>query len=272
MRVWLIALLAFPWFACAAGERLVTLGGDITEIVYALHAEPHLVGRDSTSQHPEAALGLPDVGYMRQLNAEGILSLRPTLVLASAQAKPSVVLRQVEQSGVKVVTVTGDNSLAAIREKVRTVAAALNVQTEGDQLIARLDRELAQLPKEALDKKVLFLMNHSGMTAMGAGQQTAADAAITAAGLTNAMQGFVRYQPLSREGVIASKPDLIVVGRNSVQALGGEAQVRALPGVAQTPAGKNRQLLVVDDMALLGFSLSTPAAILSLRQKAEQLP
>lgn len=272
MKPWLsLLLLLLPFFA--AGEaRLVTIGGDVTEIVYALKADRQLVGRDSTSTAPEAATRLPDVGYMRQLNAEGILSLRPTLVVASAQAQPSLVLRQLTQSGVKVVTVPGDNSLAAIRDKITVVAGALNARAAGKELVAQMDSALAQLPARPLDKKVLFIMSHGGMTAMGAGQQTAADAAIQAAGLRNAMQGFSRYQPLSQEGVIASAPDLIVMGRDSVQALGGASRVWALPGLAQTPAGAQHRLLLVDDMALLGFSLRTPGAILALRQAADQLP
>lgn len=95
----------------------MALGGDVTEIVYALDAQSSLVARDSTSQWPEAATALPDVGYLRQLNAEGILATRPTLVLASAQAQPSLALKQVEQSHVRVVTIPASNDLNVIDEK-----------------------------------------------------------------------------------------------------------------------------------------------------------
>ena len=107
---------------------------------------------------------------------------------------------------------------------------------------------------------------------MAAGQQTAADVAIHAAGLQNAMQGFSRYQPLSQEGVIASQPDLVVISHDGVKAMGGEANLWKLPGLAQTPAGRHQQVLLIDDMALLGFSIRTPQAIQQLREKAEQLP
>ena len=91
MKKWLALISALPLLAFAAPqEKIVTLGGDVTEIVYALGASSSLVARDSTSQWPQAANVLPDVGYLRQLNAEGILSMRPTLVLASAQAQREV--------------------------------------------------------------------------------------------------------------------------------------------------------------------------------------
>lgn len=271
MKRWLIALLAMPVIA-AANERVVAIGGDVTEIAYALGSGDQLVARDSTSLHPEAATKLPDVGYLRQLNAEGILAMRPTLVLASAQAKPSLALEQVASSNVKVVTIPASNSLDAIDEKIDAVAQAMGKTAQGDALRKQVHSKLASIPEKPLPVKVLFIMSHGGMTAMAAGQETAADAAIHAAGLQNAMQGFKRYQPMSQEGVIASQPQLVLVTADGVKTLGGEDNVWKLPGLAQTPAGKSRQLLVVDDMALLGFGLQTPDAILALRKKAEQLP
>ena len=273
MRKLLALIVALPLAAFAAPqEKIVALGGDVTEIVYALGAGDSLVARDSTSRWPEQATSLPDVGYLRQLNAEGILAMRPTLVLASAQAQPSLVLSQVGQSNIIVVTVPGSNALSVIDEKVRVVAQATHRVPEGETLRQRLKQELAAMPVIPLNKRVLFILNHGGMTAMAAGQDTGADAAIRAAGLRNAMQGFSRYQPLSQEGVIASQPDLVVISQEGLNALGGEENLWKLPGLAQTPAGRSKQVLAIDDMALLGFSVRTPKAIQQLRARAEQLP
>lgn len=273
MKKLLVLIALLPLMAQAAPEeRVIALGGDVTEIVYALGAQSSLVARDSTSQWPEAATALPDVGYLRQLNAEGILATRPTLVLASAQAQPSLVLKQVEQSKVSVVTVPAGNALSVIDEKVRVIAQATHREAQGEALRQSLRQALTALPSSKLNKRVLFILNHGGMTAMAAGQQTGADAAIRAAGLRNAMQGFNRYQPLSQEGVIASQPDLVVISQDGVKTMGGEENLWALPELAQTPAGRNKQVLQIDDMALLGFSVRTPQAIQQLRAKAEQLP
>lgn len=272
MKHWFALLCALPLVAVAAPERIVALGGDVTEIVYALGAESSLVARDSTSQWPQATNALPDVGYLRQLNAEGILSVRPTLVLASDQAQPSLALKQVEQSHVRVGTVPGTPVLRAIDEKVRVIAQATHHEAQGETLRNSLRQALAALPSTPLNKRVLFILSHGGMTAMAAGQQTGADAAIRAAGLQNAMQGFTRYQPLSQEGVMASQPDLVVISQDGLNALGGEENLWKLPGLAQTPAGRSKQMLAIDDMALLGFSVRTPKAIQQLRARAEQLP
>ncbi|BAE74813.1 hemin ABC transporter periplasmic component [Sodalis glossinidius str. 'morsitans'] len=263
-----LALLVAP-FTLLAETRVITIGGDVTEIAFALGAGGEVVARDSTSLKPaDQVLRLPDVGYLRQLNAEGILALRPSLVLVSELAKPSLALKQVADSGVQVITVPEETSLSAIDRKIQTVATALDRTSQGERLIARLHDDLQAIPAGTLPVKVLFILSHSGMSAMAAGKDTAADAAIRAAGLQNAMQSFSRYQPLSSEGIIASAPDLVVVTADGVKTLGGEEKVWQLPGLAMTPAGKHHRLVVLDDMALLGFGLDTPAAIVKLRAAA----
>ena len=245
---------------------------EIWEVVYALNAQRQLVAKDSTSTWPAAAQSLPDVGYIRQLNAEGILSLRPTLVLASAQAQPSLVLKKVAENKVKVVNVPGGYDLPAIEAKIDVIADALGKQSEGKALRHKLLQQIAQIPSQPVNKRVLFILSHGGMNTMVAGKQTAADGAIRAAGLENAMQSFDHYRSMSQEGVIASKPDLVVISADGLKGMGGEAGLWKLPGLAQTPAGRNKQVLVIDDMALLGFGPRTPQAVLALRQKAEHLP
>ncbi len=158
MMRWLLLLIAFPLLSHAAVERLVTLGGDVTEIVYALGAQQSLVARDSTSSWPPAAQKLPDVGYLRQLNAEGILALRPQLVLASAQAQPSLVLHKVQASGVKVVNVPGGENPAAIDKKVAVIAEALGKTPAGDALRQQLQQQIAAIPTQPIARRVLLAL------------------------------------------------------------------------------------------------------------------
>ena len=264
-----VALLSSPLIQAA--EKLVSIGGDVTEIVYALGAGNELVARDSTSLRPKAVLALPDVGYMRQLNTEGILSMHPTMVLSSELAEPSLVLQQLAQNGVKVVRVPGMASVDAVPKKIDVIAKALNRQAEGEKLIATYRTQLSAVKHDPLPVKMLFVMSHGGMNSMAAGQDTAADAMITSVGAKNAMQGFSRYRPLSQEGVIASAPDILLLTADGIKSLGGMDQVWKLPGVAMTPAGKNKRVLVLDDMSLLGFGLQTPAVMTQLRQAAENV-
>ena len=264
----MLCLLALPVFA---SPRVVSIGGDVTEIVYALGAGDQLVGRDSTSIHPAQAEKLPDVGYMRQLNTEGILALKPAVVLANNQAKPSQVLEQLSQVGVRVVHVTGENSLPAILQKITTVANALHKEEAAKPLLRQVREQIQALPTRPLSIKALYIMANSGMTTLVAGKETAADVAMRSAGLSNVMGNVPHYQSLSAEGVIAAAPQVILIDRRGVAALGGTDKLWQLPGLSMTPAGRDHRVIIIDQVALLGFGPETPGAILQLRQAAEKI-
>lgn len=254
-----------------AKERIISIGGDVTEIIYALGAQDELVGRDTTSNQPAAVNNVKDIGYMRQLNTEGILSLKPTMVITSDLAQPSAVLEQIKNVGIPVVYVSGKHSLQAIPQKVETVAKALHREKEAKPLQENIDKTIASLPSKQLPIKVIYIMAHSGISNLVAGKDTAADAAIHDAGLQNGMGNTLHYQPMSQEGIIAAAPDVIMTDSDAIKTIGGADNLWKLPGVAMTPAGKNHNLIIIDQMALLGFGIRTPEAIKALRSKAEAL-
>lgn len=254
-----------------AQERWVSIGGDVTEIIYALNAEQNLVGRDSTSILPEAAKSLPDVGYMRQLNAEGILSLKPTKVISSQVAQPSAVFEQLKAAGIQVERVPFDYSPESIVEKIQIVGKMVGKSEQAVKLAEQFTTALKQIDTSPLNVRVLFIFNHAGANQMVAGKNTVADTGIRFIGAKNAMENGVRFSPISQEGIVAAKPDLIVMTKSGIEALGSEEKVWALPGVALTPAGKQHRLVVVDDLAFLAFSLTTPKELQKIRQAAEKV-
>ncbi|WP_174847603.1 heme/hemin ABC transporter substrate-binding protein [Yersinia artesiana] len=252
-----------------ATPRIVTIGGDVSGITYALGVGDLIVGRDSTSLNPEALKALPDVGYMRLLNAEGILALKPTLILSSKRAEPSRVLRQVTAYGAKLIYVPADKSPQAVIDKIRLIATTVSQEEKGQQLIQHYQQQLATVVSSPLPVKALFVMIHAGIPPLAAGLDTAADSMFKAAGLKNAIEEFSGYRPLSQEGIIDSAPDLLIVTTHGVTSLQGVENVWRLPGLALTPAGKQKRLLVLDDIALLGFGLQTPDVLKQLRAAAE---
>ncbi|MCX7740062.1 MAG: ABC transporter substrate-binding protein, partial [Meiothermus sp.] len=95
-------------------ERIVSLDGVTTEILFALGVGDKVVGRDTSSYYPAAVNKLPTVGYQFQLNAEGILALRPTLVLGREDARPPQVFDQLAAAGVTVVRVPDKPTLCLL--------------------------------------------------------------------------------------------------------------------------------------------------------------
>jgi iron complex transport system substrate-binding protein len=237
--------------------RVVALGGDITEIVYALDAQQALVGVDSTSVWPQAAQQLPDVGYVRQLAAEGVLALRPQLILATADAGPPQVIAQLREAGVRIEKMPVTYTPAEVMVKVRRIGQLLGKSAVAERLALKLAGEYATLATTVAampnHPRTLFLLSAGSGSPMAAGRDTAATHAITLAGGVNAVDGFVGYKPVSAEALVALAPDVIVLMRERAGALGGVDGVLKLPGVAQTPAGAARRIVFVDGQALLGF-------------------
>lgn len=254
-----------------AQERIVSIGGDVTEIIYALGAEQALVGRDSTSIAPLAARQLPDVGYMRQLNAEGILALKPTKVISSEVAQPSAVFEQLKSAGITIERVPFEYSPESVTRKIQLIGKLVNKPQQAVKLAEKFANELKAVSNSPLDVRILFILNHAGSNYIAAGQNTVADTAIRLIGATNAMQNSVRFSPISQEGIIAARPDLLVLTKMSLESLGSINKLWDLPGMAQTPAAKKQNVIVVDDLAVLGFSLTTPTELLKIRQAAEQV-
>jgi len=254
-------------------RRVVSVGGAVTEIIYALGLSDRVIAVDSTSRYPDEAASKPNVGYMRQLAAEPILALDPSLVLAVQDAGPPAVLGQLREAGLPVVLIPDDPSPRGVIDKIARVAAALNVQEKGRALMARLRAELDALGAAVASlqsrPRVLFLLSVGGGGApLAAGRKTSAAGIIELAGGVNAVDAFEGYKPLSPEAAVAAAPDVILVTNRSLGLLGGEAGLLGIPEIALTPAGQSRRVVAMDGLLLLGFGPRTGSAI---EQLAKQL-
>ncbi|MBL3704649.1 ABC transporter substrate-binding protein [Sulfitobacter sp. BDSS02] len=243
-------------------SRIVSLGGSVTEIVYALGQEDRLVARDTTSNYPPTANDLPDVGYIRRLSAEGVLSVSPDLILAEEGAGPPEVVAQLHQAGVPMVDVVETPTVEAIREKILTVGKALGTEPAAKALADKVmqDLETALETPVSAEKSVLFILSMQGGRIVASGLDTAADGMIRLVGATNAMEGFTGYKTVTGEAVIAAAPDVILMMDRSGDHAMADDDLFAHPAIATTPAGENRAVIRMDGMRLLGFSVRTPEA------------
>jgi iron complex transport system substrate-binding protein len=263
-----LGLIAGALPARAQTQRLVSVGSALTEIVYALGAEKMLVGVDTTSLYPEEARRLPQVGYMRALSAEGVLSLKPTLVIATTAAGPATTLEQLKATGIEVLILPDHYDYDSVVAKIEAVGKLTGRTAEAQALIAQGRTDMASLAAKLASvparPRVLFLLSMSGGAPQAAGANTAADGIIKLAGGSNAIDGYNGYRPLTPEAVIASRADFVLVTRQTVEAMGGIEKILAQPALSQTPAGKAGRVLQFDTLLLLGFGPRTPQAATQL--------
>lgn len=244
-------------------QRIVSIDGSITEIIYALGMEHTLVGVDSTSRFPAPAQRLPNVGYMRQLSAEGILSLKPDRVIASAEAGPIEILNQLNAAGLKVDIIKSQPTLEGVYNKISAVGELLNAGDQAQTFIQSLEKNISQLkskfPTHTSNPppKVLFLLAAGNHGVMLAGKNTQADAMISLMGGSNVVTDFTSYKPLTPEGGLQISPDIIVIANTQ-----SSFPVLEMNKLLQlTPAAKNQKVVQADSMLLLGFGPRIDQAI-----------
>lgn len=264
-RLLLSVLLAFLPLAAAAQDRVLSLGGAVTEIVYGLGEQQRLVGRDMTSTWPAEAMALPDVGYVRALSPEGVLSVSPDLILMEEGAGPAETIEALRGAGVRLVTVPDVFTPEGVAQKVRVVAEALGVPDKGADLTARIEAAIdtarAHVAGDHGPKpRVLFILANSGGRLMGSGEQTAAASIIELAGGENAVTGFTGYKTLSDEAIAAAAPDVILM-MDRGDGSDDSADLLAHPALANTPAGEKGAVVRLPGLLLLGFGPRTGEAI-----------
>lgn len=251
--------------------RIVSIGGAVTEILYALGADDRIVAVDTTSLFPAKAMtDKPNVGYMRQLSAEGVLGLNPQLVLAIAGAGPKETIEVIDSAKIPLIMVPESFSETGIVDKIRMVAKVTGLGSRGECLVKSVETDLAGLrelrAKAKAPVRVMFVMSFVDGRAMVSGQKTAASEIIKLAGGTNAVDGFDGYKIMSDEAIAAARPDVILTmerGKDSVQS----AAIFASPAFALTPAARDKSFVAMDGLYLLGFGPRTASAAHDLAVK-----
>jgi iron complex transport system substrate-binding protein len=251
--------------------RIVSIGGAITEIFYALGFEDRLAGVDSTSLYPAAALrDKPNVGYMRQLSAEGVLGLHPSLVLAMQGSGPKETIDVLEAAKVPLVLVPETFSEAGLVDKIRLVGHAMGADQRAECLSAAVAGDLSQLrelrAKVTKPVRVMFVMSLLSGRAMAAGQKTAANEIIQLAGGVNAIDSYDGYKIVNDEAIVAAKPDVVLSIQRGKDSVDADA-VYAHPAFAMTPAAANKAFISMEGLYLLGFGPRTAAAARDLAIK-----
>ncbi|MEY8880901.1 hemin ABC transporter substrate-binding protein [Donghicola sp. XS_ASV15] len=264
------ASLGMTGSSVCAQDAVVSVGGPITEIIFALEEQDRLIARDTTSVYPPEALGLPDVGYMRRLSAEGVLSVGPDMIIARDTSGPPEVLEQLQAASIPVVLVHDAFDPDAILSAIDTVGAALDVPAKAAELSATVQADLDALAERRAEitekKRVIFVLSADAGRLNVAGRGTGADGLITMAGGINAVaDGFDGYKLMNNEALLTANPDVVLMlaPRPGTDHSLTPADLQTHPGLLPTAAGAASAIRQVP-AAALGFGPRTPALALAL--------
>ena len=275
--VWVALFGAFTAWTVSAQQitqpdpraDVLSLGGSVTEIVAALGQQHRLKARDTTSSYPPGVEHLPDVGYLRSLSPEGVLSVGPSLILAEEGAGPPEALDVIRAADVRFVEVPDATTAEGILRKIEIVGDALGVPERGAALVSEVETALsaalaaAERP-EGDRKRVLFVISTQGGKINASGTGTAADAIIRMAGGVNAVTEYEGYKQITDEAVGLAAPDVILMMDRGGDHGVADDELFAMPAIRLTPAGQNRSVVRMDGLLMLGFGPRTAEAVARL--------
>ena len=280
----LILLMLAPGIAQAATEdvclpaedpsRVVVAGGSIAEMLYALQAGELIVAVDSTANYLPETIDLPSVGYVRNLSAEGILALKPSLILGEHDMGPAEVLNQISSVEVEVKRIEERHSTQGIIEKFICIARVLDqegaarevLESQFAEIVTSLEKTnvaSADVPRAAL------ILNFVDNQPIVAGANTSGDGLLRMAGAENVFSDVEGWKPLSRELLIAANPEHIVLTERALKSIGGLQGMLSDPLLASTDALTGDNVHAYSGMSLLGFGLQTLEVALSLKKAME---
>ncbi|WP_198304325.1 heme/hemin ABC transporter substrate-binding protein [Arcobacter vandammei] len=246
-------------------SSIVSVGGSITETVVALGHADKLIGVDLSSAYPqEVTSKLPNVGYWLDLPQEGILSLKPEVVITSKQAGPKKLIDSLPNYGIKTYVIEDEASIESAKNKIMQVAEVLDESEKAKEIVNRIENNVSKMQEEIAlelkDKtkpKVLFLFSRGKGTTMAAGNATKAGVMIDLAGGENVVT-TKQFSQISGEAILAANPDVIITSTHV-----GELELDKNI-LASTNAGKNSKIFNMDMILISGFTVRTDTALQEL--------
>ncbi len=255
-------------------SKVVAAGGSIAEMLYSLGAGNLLVAVDSTASYLPETVSLPSVGYVRNLSAEGILALKPSLILGEHDMGPAEVLNQISSVEVEVKRIDERHSTQGIIDKFVCIARILGKEDAAQDILRgqlaevvtsleKANEASADLPRAAL------VLNFVDNQPIVAGANTSGDGLLRMAGAQNIFSDIEGWKPLSRELLIAANPEHLVVTERALKSIGGLEGMLSDPLLASTDALSDDNVHAYGGMSLLGFGLQTLEVALSLKKAIE---
>lgn len=259
--------------AAAEPQRIVSAGGSMTELLYAFGLQQRVIAVDSSSYFPPEAKQKPQIGYFRRMSTEGVLSLKPDLLIGSNGAGPDEVLKQLQQAGVAVKVFKQDQyTLQSWEQMVRAVGVYLQVEQQAEALIVKVLKAVEQAKQnKGQAHRTIFIMGLGDRGPVVAGRNTVPDMLFNLLGLENLAAEVDGFKPFNNEQLIKSEPDFIVMPSHVVDRMGGVKAICEQQDIKLTTRNIGCHIMVMDALLALGFGSRLDQAVTTLDQYAKQL-
>jgi len=192
-------------------QRIISLAPNITEILYAIGADQQLVGVTDYCLYPPQAKSKTKIGGFINPNIEKIVSLKPDVVIMSADSNQQNIYAQLLRLKIKAYVINPDNL-----DKTFTTILHLGEITghskKARELVSSLHKRVKTVEtsvKGRTHPKVLFLWSEAPLITAGSGTFTH-DLIEKAGGTNIAASSPIKYPKYSMEEIIRIQPDIII--------------------------------------------------------------
>ena len=250
-------------------SRIVIAGGSITEIIYFLGEQDRIVALDVTSNYPPEAKSLPSIGYVRALSAEGLLSTNPSIILGEDDMGPPAVIKQIRETSYDLRIIPEKRTIDGIIEKIECIASILDIAEKSDAIISKkLEphiKTIVKNRKKIVKKgvKIMLVLNMQSSSIIVAGSKTSGSGFIDLIGGENIFNSFEGWKPVNAEAIIELNPDYIIVPQRNVHKGLDVTKIADSELFKNTTAGKNKNFIIDDAMAITGFGPRTINSVLN---------
>jgi len=219
-------------------QRIVSLLPSLTESVCAMDQCQRLVGVDRYSNFPDSLKALPKLGGGMDPNIEGIVALKPDVVLVAGSSRSS---ERLEALGIKVVALE-TKTHADVKRVLRVLGVLLAVpEAQGAERLWRIiDSSVSaaaqSLPAKAKTARVYFEVSRGPYAA---GESSFIGETLARLGVKNVVPAKLGPFPrLNPEFVVRANPDVIMIGNRSM------VNAVAYPGWNSIKAVREKQVCV----------------------------
>jgi iron complex transport system substrate-binding protein len=281
-KILLFSMLAFTLFSCGRfgnkekdGDRdmrIVCVSKQLNEMIFALGKGHDIVAVDLSSTYPDSAKLLPTVGYHRMLSAEGIISMKPDLVLHDNDMGPANVLPQLEKSGLNIKAYTGGRTIDSTELLLKQLAEFFGVPERADSLNKKLDADLLKAKdvlhqiniKDTPTVMIIQFGRASNSFFVMSGRGGVPDKMIELAGGKPSHYDAKGTRQISAEAMATANPDIIIATDYGFDKMGGAENFKTVPGVALTNAAKNNRIYRFEEHDIVYFGPRTGENIMKL--------
>ncbi|NOH17225.1 ABC transporter substrate-binding protein [Clostridium cochlearium] len=228
-------------------SKIISLGPNVTEIIFALNKGENLIGRTEFCDFPKEVEKIDTVGTLQTPNIEKIVELKPDIVIASTHVTEEY-LNKLEQLGIKSIAFYGSEDFEGAYDVISNIGKVLNANKEAHTIVDNMKKKVDSVQEKIKGTdtpSVYYVIDFGKSGDYTPGKDTFLHKLINLAGAKNAGEDAVQWK-YSLEKIIEKKPDIIICSKY----YDTKKRLQQTEGYKDLEAIKNGKLFEIDNNML----------------------